>query len=136
MKKNRKAEDGKLSRSAFIRSRPRSASADEVVEAGKLEGYDLSRDMVHKVRWQAKKANEKARNTVAKKVHDKRRVKPKTVRVLKANGSKKNGANGGMVADLFAEESSLAAAFGASLKQAVRTEVRLEMQRIMGAVNA
>lgn len=114
--KNRK-RNGKMSRSAFIRSQPVSLPADDVVAAGKKIGLEIKRDMVHKVRWQ-RKAHEK--------IHGKGSgvVKPKTVRGIK-NGKPK---------ELPDDEMSTVAF--ASLQLVIRTEVRREMRRIMGAVEA
>lgn len=92
--------NGKPSRSAFIRSLPIAMSADEVIAAGKKEGLEIVREMIHKVRWQVRE-NEK--------IHGK---EPKTVRVLKADAD----------------------AIDSLLREAVRTEVRQEMRRIIASV--
>lgn len=113
--KSRK-QNGKMTRSAFIRSQPSAMSAQDVVAAGKREGLDIKLAMVHKVRWMQK---------AAKAANGKSSPKPKIIRVLKKQEKSPE----------LAEDEMSAVAY-ASLQLVVRTEVRREMRRIMGAVES
>jgi hypothetical protein len=119
---NKKRDDGKMSRSAFIRSQPKAATADEVVAAAKKEGYDVSRDMVHKVRWQVK-THEKIHGKPRKSA--KKAAPKKVAKIVRAQGGELEGLVArAAFATAFDEARSL-------ICELVRGEVRQEMQRIM-----
>jgi len=129
----KKAKRNGVNKSEFIRARP-TATIGEVVDAAKKEGISISRDMVHKVRWQVKQ-------------HELLHPKPVHIKTPKA----KNGAHvknapvatgNGFVVEVIEEEwkgldeaatAMLGASIGAAVKKLVRSEVRAEVRRIMGA---
>lgn len=136
-KKKAKRHNG-VNKSEFIRARP-TAKPQEIIDAAKAEGIEITRDAVHKVRWQMKQHE---------LLHPPKEEKPNKWRA-KTNRAVVNGvsiepseANGNrglhmLVQDVDEIEEMATAVVGAALGKAlakiVRSEVRAEVRRIMGA---
>lgn len=139
VKKAKRSRNG-VNKSEFIRARP-TASIDEVIDAAKKEGITITRDAVHKARWQVKTHEalhpKKSRQVVngTSLVHVKS-PDAKTSSRFKTPPVK-NGNGISLEADLKDLDAAAEAVLGSSIAKAmqaiVRKEVRAEVRRIMGA---
>lgn len=128
MKKTRKKKRNGVNKSEFIRARP-TATPDEIIEAAKTKGIEITRDAVHKVRWQAK---------AEARLHPVKVKTPPTKRgSLIKSVPAKNGNGVDLVGQLAEFDSAAEAALGATvasiIKKVVHAEVRAEVRRIMSA---
>lgn len=142
-------QNAKVSKAAFIRARP-TASIDEVIEAGKAENLEISRQAVHTVRHQQRfeaKLNGKSKKKGAKK--RKSAVSANGKSLLKAPDVKKGkhfkapesvlakfpGMN--KTHDVLEpiDERELAERFATSIRLMIRQSVRAELRSVMGRLS-
>lgn len=133
-------QNAKGTKTSFVRARP-TATPDEVIAAAKAEGIDISRQLVHSIRHQARfeaKLNGKG----------KKRAK-KAVKAKSANGHAKNGKgkapahvlakypNMGKTHDTLEpiDEREVAERFATSIRLMIRQSVRAEIRSVMGRLS-
>lgn len=139
MAKKKAKRGSRVTKSDFIRARP-TASAQEIVEAAKAEGITITRNAVHKIRWQVKQQELLHPPKKASSKWERRFRPPKAKNGEHVKDVAVKSGNGISIEATEEEWKGLDEAatamlggIGAAVKKLVRSEVRAEVRRIMGA---